>query len=102
MKLLIVTCIKEHQQNVSSIFKETGIQVFSISEISGYKQGGQDLISQNWFGGSGETFESLMLFSFTEEEKAAAAIKLIEGCNKNESNGFPIRGFVLPVERFSV
>jgi hypothetical protein len=39
MKLLIITSIKECQDKVAGIFKETGIEVFSVSEIAGFKEG---------------------------------------------------------------
>ncbi|WP_431199700.1 hypothetical protein ACQ86K_01925 [Mucilaginibacter sp. P19] len=39
MKLLVVTCLKECLGDISKIFKEANIDVFSTSEIIGQKQG---------------------------------------------------------------
>lgn len=102
MKLLIITSIKECKHVVAEIFRETGIQVFSVSEISGFRAGAPESIEQNWFGSSGDAFDSLMLFSFTEKEKAEAALKLIRVYNESEPSDFPVRGFILPVESFGV
>lgn len=100
MKLLIVTSIKECQDKVGGIFKETGIEVFSASEIVGFKNGTAANLSMNWFGSNGDAFDSIMLFSFTEREKAEKVLDLIKAYNKKEETAFPIRGFILSVDQF--
>ncbi|TZF82633.1 hypothetical protein FW774_14100 [Pedobacter sp. BS3] len=99
MKLLIVTSIKECRDKVADIFKETDIQVFSVSEIAGFKEGSPVSLTHNWFGSSGDSYDSIMLFSFTEKEKAEKALELIIAYNQSADTGFPVRGFILPVER---
>lgn len=100
MKLLIVTSIKECQDKVGGIFKETGIEVFSVSEIVGFKGATPANLSLNWFGSNGDAFDSIMLFSFTEKEKAENVLEFIKRYNKDENTAFPIRGFILPVDQF--
>jgi hypothetical protein len=100
MKLLIVTSLKECHLKVSEIFKETGIDVFSTSEIVGFKEGSSESLTSKWFGGGGDAYDSIMQFSFTEKEKAEHALKLIAAFNQGESSRFPVRGFILPVEQF--
>jgi hypothetical protein len=100
MKLLIVTSIKECQDKVADIFKETEIQVFSVSEIAGFKESSSTSITHGWFGSGGNSYDSIMLFSFTEKEKAEKALELIKEYNKTEETAFPIRGFILDVEQF--
>lgn len=102
MKLLIITSIKDCQDVVAEIFRDSGIKVFSVSEISGFRAGAPESIEENWFGGIGDAFDSLMIFSFTEKEKAEAALKLIRLYNESELSDFPVRGFILPVESFGV
>ncbi|HET7119124.1 MAG TPA: hypothetical protein VFI29_21705 [Hanamia sp.] len=100
MKLLIITSIKECQDKVGDIFKETGIQVFSVSEIAGFKEGHSTSLTHSWFGSGGDLFDSIMLFSFTEKEKAEKTLELIKEYNEKEKTDFPIRGFILAVENF--
>lgn len=100
MKLLIITSIKEYQDKVADIFKETGIQVFSVSEIAGFKEGSSVSLMHSWFGSGGDSYDSIMLFSFTEKEKAEKALELIKDYNEKENTNFPIRGFILPVEQY--
>ena len=98
MKLLIVTSIKECQDTVGNIFKETGIQVFSVSEIAGFRDGTSTSLTHGWFGSGGDSFDSIMLFSFTEKEKAEKVLELIKVYNEKEQSAFPVRGFILAVE----
>lgn len=102
MKLLIVTSIKECQDTVSDIFKETGITVFSVSEIAGFKEGSSVSLTHSWFGSGGDSFDSIMLFSFTQKENADKALELIREYNKRERSDFPIRGFIVAVENHGV
>ena len=99
MKLLIITSLKECQNNVAEIFRQTGIEIFSVSEIAGFKESSSTNLSYNWFGSSGDSYDSLMLFSFTEKEKAEKALELITAHNQTENSKFPVRGFILPVEQ---
>jgi hypothetical protein len=100
MKLLIITSIKECKNIVSGIFKETGIEIFSVSEIAGFKDGTSETLTHSWFGSGGDSFDSIMLFSFTVKEKAEKALELIKAYNEREQSEFPIRGFILGVENF--
>lgn len=101
MKLLIITSIKECQSQVADIFKATGIQVFSVSEIAGYKDGASETsVTQGWFGSGGDAFDSIMLFSFTENEKALKVLELIKEYNKTQETQFPLRGFILPIDQY--
>ena len=100
MKLLIITSIKECRDTIAGIFKETGIHVFSMSEIAGFKEGSSTSLTDNWFGSGGDSYDSIMLFSFTEKGKAEKALELIKKYNEKEESDFPIRGFIVPVENF--
>lgn len=100
MKLLIITSIKECQNKVAEIFKETGIKVFSVSEIAGFREGSSVSLIHSWFGSGGDSYNSIMLFSFTEKERAEKVLELITEYNKTEEAEFPIRGFILAVEQY--
>lgn len=99
MKLLFVTCIKEHQQAVASIFEAAQIKVFSVLETIGYKDGQPDELLDNWFASGKERFDSQVLFSFTSQSCADKAMELIRQSNAENNTGFPIRAFIMPVEQ---
>ncbi len=97
MKLLIVTSVSEFQKDILKLFKESHIEVFSSSEIEGYKN--SLIATQSWFPGKKGANESLMFFSFTEDEKITDFFRLIEDYNKQLETDNPVRAVVLPIER---
>jgi hypothetical protein len=101
MKLLLVTSLKEYQKTTASIMDEAGIEVFSVSETIGFKDHKKPNLLDNWFSSGGEQFDSIFLFSFTEERKAERAMELIKKYNEEHKTGFPIRAFIVPVDQAS-
>lgn len=101
MKLLIITSIKEYQQSVADILRKTGISVFSVSETTGFKNNDGEPLMNDWFGTGEGSFESVVLFSFTTEEKATITVNMLKEYNQKQAEHFPVRAFVLPVEQSS-
>lgn len=98
MKLLIITCIREHEKQVMKILHESGVKVFSITETTGIKDGESAELMDNWFSRGEGRVESLFIYSFTSEENAIQAMNAIKEFNSENNEGFPLRGFVMPVE----
>ena len=101
MKLLVVTSLKEYQKTVSGIIEKAGIEVFSVSETIGFKDHRTPNLLDNWFSSGSEHFDSIVLFTFTEETKAELALTLIQKHNAENETGFPLRAFIMPVEKSS-
>lgn len=101
MKLLVVTSLKEYQKTVARIVDQAGIAVFSVSETIGFKDHATTNLLDNWFSSGGEQFNSIFLFSFTEEAKAEQALELIKKYNTENNMKFPIRAFIVPVDKSS-
>ena len=99
MKLLIVTSVAAFQKDVLKLFKKANIEAFSSSEIDGYKNGNSLVATQSWFPGEKGGNESLMLFSFTEEDKINELFKYVKEYNEKLEINNPIRAVVLPIER---
>jgi hypothetical protein len=101
MKLFIVTCLKEFQDAVNKIFKQSGIQVFSAAPIIGFRNNQSPDIMDSWFAAGDEKMDSLMLFSFTTAENSDHAMELIRKFNSENESLFPLRAFIVPVEKAS-
>jgi hypothetical protein len=99
MKLLAVTCLKEYLNNVSKIFKQANIDVFSTSEIVGHRNGAPLNLLENWFTSGGEQVDSMMIFTFTSATNAEHGMALIKDYNVSLKENFPVRAFVVPVEK---
>ena len=101
MKLLMVTCLKEYQKAVAGIFEKSDVRIFSVTETIGFKDHHRVNLLDNWFSSGNEQFDSVFLFSFTENEKAEKALTLVQEYNAGHDTGFPIRAFILPVDKAS-
>lgn len=102
MKLFIVTSLKDYQPDVIKIFKAAEIAVFSITDVIGVKDNHGVNLMADWFASGDEKFDSLMIFSFTSDENAVKAMTLIENYNQTNTTGFPIRAFIVPVEKSNI
>jgi len=100
MKLLIVAAIKEYNETVGTILKEASIPVFSITDMTGIKNGVDTSLLDDWFSRGVGKFDSIFVFCFTTESNTEIAMSLISKFNEKEGGSFPIRAFVLPVEKF--
>jgi len=101
MKLLVVTSLKEDQKKVAKIFEQAKISVFSVSDTIGFKENNSPNLIDEWFGAGKDHFDSIFLFSFTDDTNADHALELIKDYNAKEDSKFPIRAFILPVEKSS-
>lgn len=99
MKLFIITCLKEYQAEVIKIFKQAEISAFSITDVTGFKGNQMPDLLDDWFASGDEKFDSLVIFSFTNAANSANAIELINSYNKETETKFPIRAFIVPVEK---
>lgn len=99
MKLLVVTCLKEYLNDVSKIFKQANIEVFSTMDIVGHRDGAPPNLLEDWFASGAEQFDSLMIFTFTTELNAGHGMELIKNYNVTLKENFPVRAFVVPVEK---
>lgn len=99
MKLLIVTCLKEYRNAVARLFEKASIQVFSMTDVVGKKDEHKTNLVDNWFSSGEAEYDSAIIFSFTNEENAEKAMALINNYNNSIPNDFPIRAFILPVEK---
>ncbi len=101
MKFFIVACLKEYQEEVIKIFKQAHIHVFSTTDVTGFKDNQPLNLLEDWFASGEEKFDSLMLFSFTPAANAEQAMKLIQHYNEAANTDFPVRAFIVPVEKTS-
>jgi len=100
MKLLIVTAIKECRKEVAGIFEKNGIKTYSVANIHGVRNDEANNMVDNWFGGNwDEDYESVMLFSFTDDATAANILADIKFFNIEKKSRFPVKGIIVPIEK---
>jgi len=96
MKLLIVTCLTDYGDKVVEMLTQVGIQVFSKTETTEFKETQHTNLIDNWYGGDNDN--SIFFFSFTDQNKAESMLEAINLRNSEKNKLFPIRGFIMPVE----
>ncbi len=101
MKFFIVTSLKEYQDDVCKIFKAANIGVFSATDVIGFNENHTPNLLADWFASGEEKFDSMFIFSFTTDENAELAMELIKKYNIENVSGFPVRAFIVPVEKAS-
>lgn len=100
MKLLIVTTLREFKKDVADILGKAQIPIFSFSDITGVKANYSPDLSDDWFTSDiDREFRSVFFFSFTDDEKAENVLEQIAVFNTLDRVEYPVRGFILPVEK---
>ncbi len=99
MKLFIVACLKDNQEDVQQLLIQANIGIFSITDMIGFKQNNGANLLENWFASGDEQFDSMFVFSFTTSKNVDNCMRLIEEFNTKSQSQFPIRAFVVPVEK---
>ena len=67
----------------------------------GFKDNQSLNLLEAWFASGDEKFDSLFVFSFTADENADMAMELIKKYNTESGTNFPVRAFIVPVEKAS-
>lgn len=99
MKLLIVTVVDQFQKEILQLFKKANIESYSGSDIEGYKNASSFMMNSSWFPSEKGGADSIMFFSFTEEEQIDAFFTLAIEFNNNMETNNPIHAVVVPIER---
>ncbi|MFI5137828.1 MAG: hypothetical protein ACHQIM_08365 [Sphingobacteriales bacterium] len=98
MKLFVVTSLIDYREDVYKIFKQASINVFSATDLVGFRNDQTFDLLEEWFASGEERYDSLMVFSFTSDENAALAMSLLKTYNETSKPEFLIRAFIMPVE----
>ena len=98
-KLLIVTVVSYYEEQVLKLFKEVNIESFSGSRIKGYRDVPTIVANSSWFPSQKGGANSIMFFTFADEDKIDLFFSLAEKFNKDLKTNNPIHAIVAPIER---
>src|SRR5690606_39160347 len=99
MKLLIVTAIAAHQQDVLKLFKASGSESFSSSEIDGYKNITSIIAAQIWSPSKTVAAEDLLFYSYSKEEKVKKLLETAHNFSANDEIFNPNRATMIEIKK---
>lgn len=99
MKLLAITCIAEIRADMIALLKKSGATALSETAITGHKLLGEGHHTDEWFASGGETYDSVLLFSFCEAAVANACIDALADYLDSNKTPFPPKMAILQVEK---
>ncbi len=99
MKLLVVTGFEDYTNEILQILKKAEIHIFSKSQMSGFKNNFREDNSGNWFAAGHNEYNAVMIFAFTEAEKAERVLELVQSSNDQNTSQSKIRAFLTNVEK---
>lgn len=100
IKLIVLTAVKELEKDAIFLLKKAGLHTWSAIRMEGHKQHTENQLENNWFSSSHNNVDSVLLFSYTENEKIELLISLLNDFNKNADCTSPIKLAVMNVEQF--
>lgn len=99
MKLIIITAIKVFENEIKKMFKKSGINIFSYTDINGFRDSTEEAVESNWFGSEMNENESLMFYSFASQEKTDLLFKYANEFNETQKTLSKIHVVILNVEK---
>lgn len=99
MKLLVITAIKEFKKDILKMLKGAGVKNFSYREVTGFRDNSKDSVELNWFASDMNENESILFYTFVNEESVDSLFGLVEVYNSNQANESRVHIVVLNIEK---
>jgi len=99
MKLVVITAIKEFENDIKIQLKKAEVKTFSYGEVTGYRDSTEDAVESNWFSSEMNQTESIVFFAFVKRENVDTLFELINEFNKKQKTLSHIHVAVLNIEK---
>jgi hypothetical protein len=99
MKLLLITAVKEFENEIKQLLKKASVQSFSYQEVKGFKNSTGEAVESNWFGSEMNETESIIFYAFAAKEKVDTLYELVEYFNIEQESVSHIHIAVLNIEK---
>lgn len=99
MKLLLITAIKEFEDQIKQMLKKAAVQSFSCQDVKGFKNNSGAADATNWFGSEGSEIDSILFYAFVAKEKVDLLFELVATFNNEQESLSQIHVAVLNIEK---
>lgn len=102
MELLIITAIKEFEEAIKSILKNSQVVAFSSMPVAGYSNGGNEDMKSNWFARDKGESDSVLFYAFVAKNNAKKVLEEIENFNETNEVLTKIHAAVLDIKESNI
>lgn len=99
MKLIVITAIREFENDIKQILIKSNVKSFSYQHVIGFRDSSKEAVKSNWFASEMNEIESVMFYTFIMQENADRIIELIESFNEKLEDLSRIHVSILNVEK---
>jgi nitrogen regulatory protein PII len=99
MKLLLITAVKEFENEIKQLLKKASVQSFSYQKVKGFKNSFGEAVESNCFGSEMNETDSILFYAFAEKEKVEDLFELVADFNKEQESLSHIHIAVLNIEK---
>lgn len=99
MKLLIITAIKEFENNVKLLLKKAEVKNFSFRDVTGFRDSTEDAIESNWFSSEMNQTDSILFYAFVKKDHVDMLFDLTNDFNTKQKFLSHIHIAVLNIEK---
>ncbi|WP_395048533.1 hypothetical protein [Flavobacterium sp.] len=99
MKLLLITAVKEFENDIKLILKKSKVKSFSYKDVKGFKDNSEDAIETNWFATNMQENESVLFYAFVEKENVDKVFDFVAEFNEKQKTASHIHLAMLNIEK---
>ena len=102
MELLMITAIKEFEEVIKTILKNSSVVAFSSMPVAGYSNGIDEDMQSNWFAREKGESDSILFYAFVAENNAKLVLGEIENFNKTNEVKSKIHVAILDIKESNI
>ena len=99
MKLLVITAIKEFENDIKLMLKAAAVKSFSYKEVKGYNDNSDHALEDNWFASETHFYESVLFYAFIPKENVDTLFTLVAELNKKQDSNSQIHLASLNIDK---
>ena len=99
MKLLLITAVKEFENDIKLILKKSKVKSFSYKDVKGFKDNSEDAMEANWFASNMQENESVLFYAFVEKGNVDTVFGIVAEFNKKQKTASHIHLAMLNIEK---
>lgn len=99
MRFLMITAIREFENEIKQILKKALVQTFSYQKVTGCKNRENEPIEENWFAGDLHEHDSVLFYVFLKKEYLDEIFERVEDFNAKQKTSTRVHVAVLNLEK---